>query len=483
MIKRLDIPGTKQARLLTLLYIVVFIGWFGLAFIAGLYHEPWADEAQSWLIARDVPIGQLFTHTLHYEGSPALFFLLLKFLQCFHFPYQALFLVPLVFTGVGVYLLLFKSKLSPVIKILFPFTYYIAYQYAVVGRNYCLIFPLLAFIAIFYTRRLQKPFLYAFLLILLLSVSAYGFLLAGILCLYFMEDVYQKQRHKLSSWVAIGIVCVGMLLTASYVSKSVDCSYVAKISLQDLDTFYPILTNGFFDVSRYIIQWFYLFFVLLLYMLAFLLFCKTKRQRVFFLFINWALIFALSVLHCVFWHSGYIIIVLIFCIWVLQEENQNKEYPLPNKWIKWGFYAVFIIIVNTQICWSWAALRYDIKHEYSASLQASKFLKEKGLEKYSIYALGYRTVSMQPYFSQNIYKNFDVSYWPWQIQAEFDIHYNALQKPSVIVWDVVCYSKYRGLLKYLSAQYDSYMFKGKMFGKSGIKERTDLVIFVRKGLL
>src|ERR1700683_5447336 len=35
-------------------------------------HEPWADEAQSWLLGRDASLAQLWGHLLHYEGTPGL---------------------------------------------------------------------------------------------------------------------------------------------------------------------------------------------------------------------------------------------------------------------------------------------------------------------------------------------------------------------------------------------------------------------------
>ena len=43
-------------------------------------HEPWADEAQSWLLARDAGLIQLWTKLLHYEGTPGLWQTLLHVL-------------------------------------------------------------------------------------------------------------------------------------------------------------------------------------------------------------------------------------------------------------------------------------------------------------------------------------------------------------------------------------------------------------------
>ena len=49
--------------------------WLGLALVILLTvtrHEPWADEAQSWLLARDLGWFQLIFGELRYEGHPGL---------------------------------------------------------------------------------------------------------------------------------------------------------------------------------------------------------------------------------------------------------------------------------------------------------------------------------------------------------------------------------------------------------------------------
>lgn len=36
------------------------------------YHEPWRDEAQAWLIARDLPFEAMFKQMAYEEGTPPL---------------------------------------------------------------------------------------------------------------------------------------------------------------------------------------------------------------------------------------------------------------------------------------------------------------------------------------------------------------------------------------------------------------------------
>ena len=59
--------------------------FIAIAAAASFYHEPWSDEAQAWLIARDLSIPQIL-RIMTYEGSPPLWHLLLKALIWLHLP-------------------------------------------------------------------------------------------------------------------------------------------------------------------------------------------------------------------------------------------------------------------------------------------------------------------------------------------------------------------------------------------------------------
>src|SRR3989338_8464846 len=65
-----------------------------LAYAAALaatlpYHEPWRDEAQSWMIVRSLGLAGIF-HQMGYEGTPALWHLLQLPLAKLGMPYASL---------------------------------------------------------------------------------------------------------------------------------------------------------------------------------------------------------------------------------------------------------------------------------------------------------------------------------------------------------------------------------------------------------
>src|SRR5829696_3139490 len=126
-------------------WVLVFVGFAVLLAIAVAHHEPWMDEAQAWLLAKDSNPAELFAQYMRYEGSPALWHLILMIPAKLGLPYVTLNIVAAVVAAAGCWVFLRYSPFPPAIKILLPFSYFVFFQYGVVARSYCLV-PLLIFL-------------------------------------------------------------------------------------------------------------------------------------------------------------------------------------------------------------------------------------------------------------------------------------------------------------------------------------------------
>src|ERR1700761_8262081 len=71
------------------------------------FHEPWADEAQAWQMARALSIHDLFLHALRYEGTPGLWHLFLRALIQLHISYTAMHWIVGLIAACGMALLIF----------------------------------------------------------------------------------------------------------------------------------------------------------------------------------------------------------------------------------------------------------------------------------------------------------------------------------------------------------------------------------------
>ena len=109
--------------------IIVFVVFALIAFVGGLNHEPWADEAQSWIIARDANVAQIIWDVSRYEGTFPLWFLTIKLFINFGLQYEYFFIIPIIISCIGLLVFLKSVDAPKFVKILLPFTYYVLYQF------------------------------------------------------------------------------------------------------------------------------------------------------------------------------------------------------------------------------------------------------------------------------------------------------------------------------------------------------------------
>ena len=172
------------------------------------FHEPWSDEAQAWLIARDNLFWQIYRYRMHYEGAPALWQTLLHLLTLFHAPYGVMPWFGACFAIAGIFVLLRWSPFPLLIRVLLPFTFWLQYQYAVVARQYVM-FPLLVFLLCVLFRSKRNPFWFGLVAGLLANLSLQGVIVSGVLFLLYLQErsfthrVFAQQHAERRGWAPI----------------------------------------------------------------------------------------------------------------------------------------------------------------------------------------------------------------------------------------------------------------------------------------
>lgn len=245
---------TKDKVVLKCIFEVIYIAIFiAIAVFVGLHHEHWADEAQSWLIARDNDVIGIFK-AIRYEGTPALWQLLLKICIVLGMEYNQLYILTTALTVIGI-IFLHKNKNVPLsLKILLPYTYYIFFQYTIVARSYTLLFPILMAIVYLYPNKKEHLIKYGILLTLLMNISSHGFLLAGGFWFEFLIEEIQKIKETKEKMPAcfkyfFAILTILFVVVALYVFPASDCS----TGLGSLEEWYTILSGVMFTSSANII--------------------------------------------------------------------------------------------------------------------------------------------------------------------------------------------------------------------------------------
>jgi hypothetical protein len=158
-----------------------------------VHHENWRDEAQGWLMAKQLgPLGLL--DALSYEGHPCLWYLMLMPLAKLGLPYQAVNAFSMVTMGVAAWLVLFRSPFPLPARVLVLASPLFLYYYSVIGRSYCLVVLLLALLAVTYPGRLERPVPYCLLVALLLQTHILVAFACLALCLGLLVEVAARYR-------------------------------------------------------------------------------------------------------------------------------------------------------------------------------------------------------------------------------------------------------------------------------------------------
>jgi len=355
-------------------------------------HEPWADEAQSWLLSRDASLLQLWGRLLHYEGTPGLWQTLLHALIRLGLPYSALGFVSALLGLAAVVLLLRCAPLPLFIRILLPFTYYLCYQYAIIARSYALIAPLLFGIAAIYPHAARKPVWTTVLLCLLAGVSVHGFLIS--LCIW--VTLYGRGRRMFSIAGAAYLFVLILLAISAWPAK--DVAFAQHRTLSNLHFFPQVAKAGL--GGAFTGEW--ITSLLLIALSA--PFLWRGGGWLFFLLTTAAMLLFSTIVYAQLWHFGILFLAWLFAIWISAYKTRVTAPAL----------AALIAAIGIQYYWTASAFRYDWSHAYSGSVAAAQYLRQTGLPAGGLYAIGYPTVAVQPYFPSNIYSDYaGGAYWDW----------------------------------------------------------------------
>ncbi|MCX7747727.1 MAG: hypothetical protein N2645_12700 [Clostridia bacterium] len=407
----------------------VCLAYSVLLTIAIIKHEPWFDEAQAWLLARDLDPLTLLTKHMRYEGSPGLWHLLLMLPAKLNLPYIFLNILSGFLALVSVYLFVRCSPFPPLVKALYPFSFFAFYQYAVVARSYVLLPLMLFMIAIIYKHRINKPLLFVILLTLLANVSMHGTIIAmGLMLVHFFSIIKHwnniKPGIRFRQFVGFGAFGIVVLLLYLQLKPAPDLISVAAFS-RDLTYLIPrslsifsesISTN--FSVPSEKTKWLYtilLYFSRIVMIVSLIWLYLKKRLSTFIIPITGLFLF-FTVIYANVWHQGTLFYIWLFALWISFE---NKDFVITPRvrTTKCLMTVLLVLTLAIQSYWSLRTFVFDYKFNYAASRDAAEYIKKNRLEEKKIYISGFHTISILPYFSNNIFINHNNKekpcFWFW----------------------------------------------------------------------
>lgn len=207
-------PSRRERLLLAgvfLLYVAI------VATTAG-HHEPWRDEADSWLMARDASPAHLWSFFRH-SGHPGLWGLLLAPLARGGAPYGAMSALNALIAAAGIAVFLRRAPFPLALKVLFPFGVVPLFEYGVIARNYALAFSLLMVALALLSGARKRPVATGVSLALLANAHALSLGIAATLTAYWAvfdlrPDLLRREtRARLHAAAALATAGAGILLS------------------------------------------------------------------------------------------------------------------------------------------------------------------------------------------------------------------------------------------------------------------------------
>lgn len=358
--------------------LVATLAFAAIALWLALHHEPWRDEADSWLQVRDADLRTIFRLT-RYTGTPALWYLLLYPLPRLGLPYFSQELLHLLFATATVALLLAKLPLGRMTRLLAAFSYYFAYEYAVIARNYAVSILLIVIAAAMHRVRGERPLTYALVLALLCNVNAQGFFIAGALMVLFVVEMWPLRGRALA---ASAIVAAGAVLSVLQVRRPADPDLVWRLHPVNVGAFVSSVANAFLPnlfepTARENTDF---VFALMLIGATMLALRRSRASQVVF----WLSFAALAVLHACIWfgglrHAGFVLILLLVAIAIARPDRIDPRFA-----------ATAAVLLNLALAFSVAnATRYallDTSLAFSGAQEMGTFIRANGLERLPIAA-------------------------------------------------------------------------------------------------
>jgi len=203
------IPGQRFNLALLAFYVLIT----GATMLA---HRMWRNEIQAWLIARDSHGIADLIHNLGYEGHPALWHLLLMPLTRLSRDPALMQGLQLVIASATVAVVLWRAPLSRLERLVFPFGYFVLFEYGVISRSYTLGFLLLVLFCSLWRQRRDHPALLAVLLAAMANVHLFfaivsAWALAGLVVDRIVDDSPRRSRKSPDrSWAVAAILIVAM---------------------------------------------------------------------------------------------------------------------------------------------------------------------------------------------------------------------------------------------------------------------------------
>jgi hypothetical protein len=383
-----------------------------VALFAIAHHEMWRDELHCWLVARDSPFPWDVVHNRAYDGQPPLWYLLLWLLQrVTRDPRAMQAMHVLLATGV-VWVFASRAPFGRPLRALFPFGYFLAYEYVALSRCYGLALLLALLLCDHHPRRFVRPARTALLLAALALTTTVSTVVAvaytGVLSLEWLALLRRRDPLARRAWIPVAAGAAAFVAAAMCAWPPAD-STVAHVSWprEMPDDFAPTrLIVAMVPIPR---PYFYFWnsnallelepfrrvaVPVALVMAAWLVFVLSRRREAALLF-GAAMLGLMGLFGLVYGgdvrHHGFLFVAFLMGAWLAMQARETPGTPgtpeAPGPQARWrrlrdaALVPTLAVVLLAHVAGTPIALAYEYAKVFSSGGRAADVLRAQGLDR------------------------------------------------------------------------------------------------------
>jgi hypothetical protein len=347
-----------------------------------MYHEPWRDEVDAWLIARDRSVGEILRLGA-YTGTPALWYLMQAPFAKVGASYEAQRYLHLVVVSLAAALVLFRAPFAFALRVVLVFGYFFSFEYAVIARNYSAgILCCFSALAMDRQRVRLAPF-YGLAIGLAANASAHFTFFALALSVPFAWDTLLLRGNR-RVWLGFGLCLAGIGLAIWQLWPAPDGQVPADFFV----SFAPVqirrtLAHAF--VPKVDSIWAVAVGVLAVGVASARL-RSSPRAAVVFLLCSLGLtyIFVFKFVTGIR-HYGLFLIAMIIALWMAEETPPDAVMAKPLVSLR-AFTAAMFVLLLPSVAMAVRSWRIEVKYAFSEAADMASFIRAQRLDQARIAA-------------------------------------------------------------------------------------------------
>ena len=347
-------------------FFVLYSGY--LAFFSG--RLGWEDESHFWIMVKNCSVSQIFD-LMKVEGHMMLWYLVVMPFAKLNLPYPyPMQILNWLFCLGAIIILWTKAPFNKTIKSLIILCPLFTELYAVHARCYSIGIFFLFIACAMYKKRLEKPFLFFFILFLGANTSIPALFAATGIGILFLYDLYTNKKLKEAIFITLITILTGVMYffqfkgveTPDYeiiVQTFVNSKNIVAMFLGSVPIKYDNILLSKIIASRIFI------------LITTFYFAKKGRAFFAYLFIFGITTWFFTYIYLPrYWHCAFLYIDFIICYWLFMMEK-----PMADIEVKYTKY----VLVTMMVC---LAIQVELPHDHdflSKTIYNHKYLTEAKL--------------------------------------------------------------------------------------------------------